>query len=109
MLTVGKIKFQMELTKILSQAAQKAFESTVVSAGNAGVDAEASMEIKKTASKFGQTFAKEAASDMADAIMEFIKSADINIIYTPTTLVSPTGPVTGVLTMTPMTSQIKIL
>lgn len=109
MLSVEKTIFEAKLKMILTKAAQKAFESTIDSCGDGKTDNEVNVQIKKTALKFGQAFADEASGDLADAIMSFIKSAGINITYVPTTLVSPTGPVTGALTITPMTAQIQIL
>lgn len=109
MLSVNKPMFQIQLNEILMRAAAKAFEATIVSSGDDKTDGEVVAATKKTSLEFGKAFAQEASKDLADAITDFIKSAGINITYAPTTLVSPTGPVTGALTITPATAQIQIL
>ena len=53
-----------------------------------------------------QAFAKNLASTLADEIESMIKSQAISIIHTPTALVSPSGPVTGVITIAPTTVKI---
>lgn len=58
---------------------------------------------------FGDVFSKEISTDLAKLIMDYIKSAKIEITHIPTNLSSPAGLVTGTLTITPATSSIQIL
>ena len=80
-------------TKI-EQALQSAFEATMVEAGGESAS-------NPYISKMANEFAKAAAGDITDAIIDLIKSAKIGGVHTPTALISPMGPVTGAITLLP--------
>lgn len=126
MLTAELTKFTKDVTDIIREASEKAAETAFNTTyeppevnshlnDDGGMPSQASLDqmrkevAKNFGKEFGRVFSQEAGPDLSKAIMEYIQKADINIVYTPTTLASPMGPVTGVITITPATSNIKIL
>lgn len=126
MLTAELTNFTKKVTNIIKEASEKAAETAFNTTyeppelsshlnENGGMPSQASLDrMRKDVAKnfgieFGRVFSQEAGPDLAKAIMEYIQKADINIVHTPVSLASPTGPVTGVLTITPSTATIKIL
>lgn len=125
MLSTELITFQNDLNNLLKDSSYKAAKEAfirsleVTNKKDIPIDNNGDLNIsyenikEKTADEFGKTFSdtfsKELSTDLAKLIMNYIKSANINIIYTPTTLASPVGPVTGALTISPATASIEIL
>ena len=120
MLSSELLKFQKDIMDIMQKASEKAaidaFEETIESTGVIDIDNNITKEIKKTAKKFGKkfgsTFSNEVSADLAKAIMNYIKSAEIMITCQPTaltTVVSPVGPCTGSLLINKGTANIQIL
>lgn len=89
-LDTGKIICKMKIERALKSA----FEATMIDAGG---ESSSNPYINKMANEF----AKTAAGDITDAIVELIKTARIGGVHTPTSLASPVGPVTGAITLLP--------
>ena len=126
MLTAELTKFTKDINDIIREASEKAAETAFNTTyeppelsshlnDEGGMPSQASRDqmrkdvAKNFGKEFGRVFSQEVGPDLAKAIMEYIQKADINIVHTPTTLVSPMGPVSGILTITPSTATIKIL
>ena len=92
MLDITKIKLQIDISRALKDAMVATFiEGTQES----------------VADEIATKFADAAAGPIADAICEFVKSADIlGTIPVAGTLISPVGPVTGAVI--PITGNLKL-
>lgn len=112
MLTSELLNFQNELYKILSKSAEEAFMTTIDNSGNMNIDSECTKKLNSMAKEFGKKFAQEASPDLAKEIMNYIKSASLNIVVQPqglATIVSPVGPCSGTLLINDGTATINIL
>lgn len=112
MLTSELLNFQNELYKILSKSAEEAFMTTIDNSGNMTIDSECTKKLNSMAKSFGKKFAEEASPDLAKEIMNYIKSASLNIVVQPqglATIVSPAGPCSGTLLINDGTATINIL
>lgn len=120
MLSTDLISFQNKLKSIMRQSAEKAakeaFLQTCQKSGQSTVDEVLNSKLKDTATKFGkkfgEVFSNEVSDDLAKAIMNYIKSAEIMITCQPTalaTVVSPAGPCSGSLLINKGTANIQIL
>lgn len=120
MLSTDLMSFQNKIKSIMESAGEKAakeaFSTTYQKSGQATVDDILNKKMKDTSEKFGkkfgQVFADEVSADLAKAIMNYIKSAEIMITCQPTalaTIVSPVGPCTGSLLINKGTANIQIL
>lgn len=103
MLVKSELKDAIE--KAIEKAMKEAFAATfeINSSGDKDVQSEINKAKDKISKKFAEK-AKTCASDIADAIDKYIKSADITLntgtLITPLPgLVSPSGPVSGVITL----------
>lgn len=110
MLQTAKPKFEKEVEKILKKSMYEAFKSTFSMGDEDVVNKHMENAIKESAKKFSESVAKEATIPLTDAIDEYIKASGLFINVTPAgiALTSPTGPVTGTITITPQTSNIII-
>lgn len=112
MLTSELSNFQNELYKILSKSAEEAFMTTIDNSGNMNIDSECMKKLNSMANTFGEKFAQEAAPPLANEIMNYIKSASLNIVVQPqalATIVSPAGSCSGTLLINDNTATINIL
>lgn len=112
MLTTELLKFQQEIHNILHKSASDAFMQTLDTTGSLSVNSEFKKIMTETADKFGLEFANKAAPDLAKEIMNYIKSASLNIVVQPqglATIVSPAGPCSGTLLINDGTATINIL
>ena len=112
MLTSELLNFQNELYKILSKSAEEAFMTTIDNSGNMNIDLECMKKLNSMANTFGEKFAQEAAPPLANEIMNYIKSASLNIVVQPqaiASIVSPAGSCSGTLLINDSTSTINIL
>lgn len=112
MLTSELLNFQNELYKILSKSAEEAFMTTIDNSGNMNIDFECTKKLNSMAKAFGKKFAQEASPDLAKEIMNYIKSASLNIVVQPqglTTVINPAGSCTGTLLINDSTAIINIL
>ena len=97
MLIDSKPKLQQDIYDILKKSMYEAYMSTFDKDAdiNSVIKNRVKNDMMDTAKKYAETFANTACEPMAEAIYEFVKS--IGIIATPTSLVSPHGPVTGAI------------
>lgn len=120
MLSTDLMSFQNKIKSAMQSAGEKAakeaFSTTCQKSGQATVDDILNKKMKDTAEKFGkkfgQVFADEVSADLAKAIMNYIKSAEIMITCQPTALasvISPMGPCTGTLVISKATANVQIL
>ena len=120
MLSTDLMSFQNKIKSAMQSAGEKAakeaFSTTCQKSGQATVDDILNKKMKETAEKFGkkfgQVFADEVSADLAKAIMNYIKSAEIMITCQPTALasvISPMGPCTGTLVISKATANVQIL
>lgn len=120
MLSTDLMSFQNKIKSIMKSAGEKAandaFLETCQRTDKEVIDTILNKKMKDTAEKFGkkfgQVFADEVSADLAKAIMNYIKSAEIMITCQPTalaTIVSPVGPCTGSLIISKATANVQIL
>ena len=100
MLTAAKPKLVKDIKDILYDAAYEAYMSSFDESSNidGGLKDSIKSDMEDSAKKYAEAFASTACSPMADAIYNFVK--EISIMATPTALISPTGPVTGIMNIT---------
>lgn len=111
MLKDAKSKFKEDVEELLKNAMYQAFVGTYVKNDDDDlIDAYIEDGIKKISDKFAKTVAEQAAAPLTDAIEEYIKASGLFINISPAgiALTSPTGPVTGTITINPSTSSIEI-
>lgn len=77
------------------------------SAGDADANKKQKDAAKKAADAAKKTISNELVGDLCSAIDKYVKAIGIQITAPQTTLVSPTGPVTGVVMISP--AQVNIL
>lgn len=96
MLETAKPKLQTDIEQALYNALYKA---QMTQCKNDGSEMGQMMEshLSQGAQEYAQNAAKEAAGPIATAIYDFVKQIGITAI--PSALVSPSGPVTGVINM----------
>lgn len=124
-LQAAKPTYEMQLKNEFSSILERAFyealkaqdsgeenESNSLSAEASSVAKKARKEMDKKFKNAAKKFSQEASGDMAKAVAEktynFIKEMMINVNNAPVlpTIVSPTGPCTGTLTILPTNFQI---
>lgn len=96
MLETAKPKLQTDIENAIFEAFKEA-EMTQCSNDGSILGNAMEAHIQQGASKYAKKAAEIAAPKIAEAIYDFVK--EIGITATPTTLVSPSGPVTGVIKM----------
>lgn len=107
MLSVTKPVFTKDivdaLQEVIYECLKKAMSESLDRAEN--TDTERSISKKDMIEAFADAGKKavdqKTVSKLVDAIDTYIKSAGVTIINTPAALVSPMGPVTGVITIKP--------
>lgn len=100
MLSDAKPILQSNINEILYNSLYKAFMSTFSESdiSDSSINKRAKQEIDDAAKQFAKTCADEASKNLAESIYEFVKK--IGIVAKPTGLVSPQGPVSGIINLT---------
>jgi hypothetical protein len=112
MLADNLLNFQQSLHNILSESASAAFMTTIDNSGNMNIDKDCKNKLNSMADTFGKKFADEAAPELAKEIINYIKSASLNIIVQPqglATILTAAGPCSGTLLINDGTATINIL
>ena len=110
MLSQTKSSFETNVTEILEKSLYKAMMCFYQDGEDDDVNRVAKSHIEKACKTASETFSKEASKKLVGEIDKYIKSMGINISTSPADikLYSAMGPVTGSITITPQTSEIKI-
>ena len=110
MLKKAKPKFESDIKQLIEDSMYNAFISTFSKGDEDVIDAYLEKALDESAKKFARKVSEKAATPLADAIDEYIKSMGIFITVQPLgiSLTGPTGPVSGVINITPQTSNITI-
>lgn len=98
MLSDAKKPLEDAIYEALKNALYEAYMSQINEDGNANLLDAMKNHMSKASMNFSEKAASEAAPKIADAIYDFVKA--IGITATPTTLMSPSGPVTGAINPT---------
>lgn len=102
MLTTQYPIFEQNIKNAFYQGLVNAFLSI---SSTEGIDSNISpiiqQKMKQSAEIFAKAFTDTAVNSIVSEIDKYIKSIGVTINYTPVGLVSPAGPVTGILTIPP--------
>ena len=98
----AKPDLEKDLKDLLQKASYEAFmTANLPDSSSPEIASFVTKTTKNSAQKFSDKFAEIAYQPMADAIYKFVK--EIGIIAKPSTLMSPYGPVTGVINLNEFT------
>lgn len=112
MLSTAKISLQSDLKDAFEKAAHDAYmeqyqKNGVSSAGSKkdeetgkSYDDQAKEKMEEMAEKFAKKFASTVSKDMATAIHDFVKEIAIQVNTIPPSVMSLSGPCTGMIPMT---------
>lgn len=112
MLSTAKMTLQSDINDAFKKAAHDAYmeqyQSNKVSEAGSKTDEESGKkyddQTKETmeglAEKFAEKFASSISKDMATAIYDFVKEIGIQVNTIPPSVISPSGPCTGMIPMT---------
>lgn len=104
-LASAKSSFENDIYNVLKDALYNAYmtqynDNVVEEASKFNIDVQNKM--KEVAINFSEEAAKKASKGLADAIYNYIKEMAITINHIPKgTLISPAGPVTGTINVSP--------
>ena len=110
MLKENKPKFENKIHEALKNGMYKAFYNMCLTEGGDEISEQIKNHNKKIAGQFSKIIADEIYEPLAEAIDEYIKSMDIYATVNPggIALSGATGPVTGVINITPQTTKLEI-
>ena len=91
----------MLVPNLLQAAAYSAYMTANNQSDSPEISAFVTQTMNAAAQKFSDKFAEVAYQPMADAIYKFVK--EIGILAKPTALLSPHGPVTGIINLNDFT------
>ena len=102
MLSTAKMSLQSDLKDAFEKAAYDAYmeqyqKNAVSEAGN---DSDIKKGMEELADKFAKKFASSVSKDMATAIHDFVKEIAIQVNTIPPSVMSLSGPCTGMIPMT---------
>ena len=111
MLTTNIKKFETDVKQILESSMYETLTNSFIQSGDGVIDKYVKDGIDDAAKKMSKVFAESAAKPLTQAINDHIKSAGIIITIPPTAmaLTCAVGPVTGTISVTPVTSNIEIV
>lgn len=113
MLSTAKIELENKLKSLMHEGFKEGFKVAMIDPSapqpeesSPRAKAEADQRNEADAQRFADKAVDVIFPDFTDAIYDFVKQIEFNIMIVPASLAAPNGPVTGALTISKQTSQI---